>query len=243
MTKFIIALDGFDCNGKETITNLLEKKFKDAGYKVSTRSFPNYSKNDFCIGIINGAFKDISKDLINESFLMHIASETQDLLNLKDTKNDSIEIIIFDRYWFCNLWYNCDNEKILKDFSNKFKSLLSLLPKPNISFIIKSKLESDLFFLNERNKLINKNDDIYENDINGYIKRKNFFLYHFDTIFKIVKENSIDAFHYNNFKSKSIVENRNGKQFIVSELISLEEQADGLFEVSLNLIKNSKGEN
>lgn len=252
MSKFIIAIDGFDCNGKETITNLLEKKFINAGYRVSKKSLPNYETRDFCIKVINGAFEKLPKDLIIESFLMHIASETHHLKdkNFKDNIEQSkdIEIQLFDRFWFCNLWYNCDKKKDLTNFTTKFKPLLDLLPKPDLSFIIKSKIEADLFFLKERrteelseNPLYNEEDyeDIYENNIKGYIKRKSFFINNFDTIFNIVENYSVEAFNYNNFKPKTIVENENGGYSLVSELITLEEQAEKIFKTAMESINNT----
>ena len=39
----LITIEGTDCSGKETQTNLLIKKLREEGYQVQNFSFPNYS--------------------------------------------------------------------------------------------------------------------------------------------------------------------------------------------------------
>ena len=39
----LIAIEGTDCSGKETQTNLLIKKLREEGVQVQNFSFPNYN--------------------------------------------------------------------------------------------------------------------------------------------------------------------------------------------------------
>ena len=39
----LITIEGTDCSGKETQTNLLIKKLREEGYQVQNFSFPNYN--------------------------------------------------------------------------------------------------------------------------------------------------------------------------------------------------------
>lgn len=107
----IIVIEGTDCSGKETHTNLLVERLNKEGYKVSKASFPVY---DSPTGkIVGGPYlgkDDIMKSFFNEGASkvdpyiasLYFAADRKYNINkiLKDAEGS--DLLILDRYTSSN---------------------------------------------------------------------------------------------------------------------------------------------
>lgn len=108
----LIVVEGTDCSGKETQTNLLIKKFKELGMRVEKFSFPNYQSPTG--KIIGGPY--LGKSYIGDSWFKEGAPKVDPkvaaLYYAADRKYNIYKIIfllengvnvILDRYVYSNM--------------------------------------------------------------------------------------------------------------------------------------------
>ena len=147
----LIAIEGTDCSGKETQTNLLIKKLREEGYQVQNFSFPNY--NSPTGKIIGGAYlgkKHIGKSFFEEG-AVNVDPKVASLYYAADRKYNIDKItfllengynIILDRYIYSNMAHQGGkienkNERIkMYNFLEKLEFDLMELPKPDITIFL-----------------------------------------------------------------------------------------------------------
>lgn len=108
----LIVVEGTDCSGKETQTNLLIKKFKELGMRVEKFSFPNYQSPTG--KIIGGPY--LGKGYIGDSWFEEGAPKVEpkvaSLYYAADRKYNIYKImfllengvnVILDRYVYSNM--------------------------------------------------------------------------------------------------------------------------------------------
>lgn len=147
----IIAIEGTDCSGKETQTNLLIKRLREDGYQVQNFSFPNY--NSPTGRIIGGDY--LGKDYIGPSIFeegpTNVDPKVASLYYAADRKYNIDKIlfllendynIILDRYIYSNMAHQGgkieDKEERNKmyDFLEKLEFELLELPRPDITIFL-----------------------------------------------------------------------------------------------------------
>ena len=162
----IVAFEGLDCSFKETNSIGLANYIGD---KAKRYEFPDY-KNERSYYIrqyLGKKYNGISKLMIMDMYLMEMYDKWHTDIQ-EDIKN-GIEVLIFDRFWYSGLYYNCSTIKerylLEKLVSDKYK-----LPSANIIF----KMITDLNLMLK--KIHKKNSgDIYESDDKAMIEIYNRF--------------------------------------------------------------------
>ena len=147
----LIAIEGTDCSGKETQTNLLIKKLREEGIQVQNFSFPNY--NSPTGKIIGGPY--LGKEYIGECFFEEgptkVDPKVASLYYAADRKYNIEKInflldngynVILDRYIYSNMAHQggkLENKKERIDMYNWLDKLefdLMELPKPDITIFL-----------------------------------------------------------------------------------------------------------
>ena len=115
----LIVVEGTDCSGKETQTNLLIEKLRNEGLRVKKYSFPNY--NSTTGKIIGGPY--LGKDYICDGWFNEGASNVDPMVSslyyaadrkyniwviLEDLKNGFN--VILDRYVYSNMAHQAGKE-------------------------------------------------------------------------------------------------------------------------------------
>ena len=147
----LIVVEGTDCNGKETQSNLLVENLNKIGIKTEKYCFPRY--NSPTGKIIAGAY--LGKPEYGEGYFTEGASKVDPLVaslyfsadrkyNIKDitTKLDSGINVVVDRYVDSNLAHQGAKIKDIKQRNKFVKTLQTLeyklleLPKPDITVFL-----------------------------------------------------------------------------------------------------------
>ena len=153
----LIAIEGSDCSGKETQTNLLIKKLREDGYSVQNFSFPNY--NSPTGKIIGGPY--LGKEYIEKSYFeegaVNVDPKVASLYYAADRKYNIDKIIfllengyniILDRYIYSNMAHQGGKIKEknareeMYNFLEKLEFDLMELPKPDITIFLHMPLEA-----------------------------------------------------------------------------------------------------
>ncbi len=156
MAGKLIAIEGTDCSGKETQTNMLIAKLREEGIQVQNFSFPNY--NSPTGRIIGGDY--LGKDYIGPSIFKEgptsVDPKVASLYYAADRKYNIDKIlfllendynIILDRYIYSNMAHQggkIENEKeriSMYSFLEKLEFDLLELPKPDITIFLHMPLE------------------------------------------------------------------------------------------------------
>lgn len=152
----LIAIEGTDCSGKETQTNLLIKKLREKGYQVQNFSFPNY--NSPTGKIIGGPY--LGKEHIGPCFFEEgptkVDPKVASLYYAADRKYNIDKInflldngynVILDRYIYSNMAHQggkLETKKEREEMYNwldKLEFELMELPKPDITVFLHMPLE------------------------------------------------------------------------------------------------------
>lgn len=147
----LIVIEGTDCSGKETQTELLIEKLREKGIKTSKFSFPNY--NSPTGRIIGGPY--LGKEYISDTFFeegpTHVDPKVASLYYAADRKYNIDKItfllenganIILDRYIYSNMAHQggkLSDSKEREDMYNWLDNLefnLLELPKPDIAVFL-----------------------------------------------------------------------------------------------------------
>ena len=174
----LIVIEGTDCSGKETQTNLLIEKLRSRKIKVDNFSFPNY--NSPTGKIVGGPY--LGKDYITESYFEEgptfVDPKVAALYYAADRKYNIDKIIfllthgfnvILDRYIYSNMAHqggkidDGNERKKMYDWLEKLEFELLDLPKPDIAIFLHMPTDKAQILKEGR---VNENPDGHEKDIN-----------------------------------------------------------------------------
>ncbi|MBR2840997.1 MAG: dTMP kinase [Bacilli bacterium] len=199
MTKGkLIAIEGTDCSGKETQTNLLIKRLREEKIQVQNFSFPNY--NSPTGKIIGGSY--LGKEYISPSLFEEGSSKVDpkvaSLYYAADRKYNIDKIlfliengynVILDRYVYSNMAHQGGKIDNKKDRIDMYKFLDNLefklldLPKPDITVFLHMPYKAAL----ELKKNRQESPDGHESDKKHLIKaEKSYFELSKKYSFKVV---------------------------------------------------------
>ncbi len=183
----LIAIEGTDCSGKETQTNLLIKKLREEGYQVQNFSFPNY--NSPTGKIIGGPY--LGKEYIGKSYFeegaVNVDPKVASLYYAADRRYNIDKIlfllengynVILDRYIYSNMAHQGGKIKEKKEreemynFLEKLEFDLMKLPKPDITLFLHMPLEAAKKLKKNREEL----PDGHEKDENHLKMAENSYL-------------------------------------------------------------------
>lgn len=108
----IIVIEGTDCSGKQTQTEILKKRLLDEGYNVATFSFPNYnSPTGKIIGgpylgksyICDGWFEEGAGNVNPKVAALYYAADRLYNIDTIMEKYNQGYIVILDRYVYSNI--------------------------------------------------------------------------------------------------------------------------------------------
>ena len=147
----IIVIEGTDCSGKQTQTEILKNRLLDEGYNVATFSFPNYnSPTGKIIGgpylgksyICDGWFEEGAVNVNPKvSSLYYAADRKYNVGKIEELINKGINVIL-DRYIYSNLAHQggkIENKKERLEMYNWLEKLefeLLELPKADIKVFL-----------------------------------------------------------------------------------------------------------
>lgn len=147
----LIVIEGVDCSGKNTQSNLLKENLEKEGYEVKKYSFPVYdSPTGKIVGgpflgkkeICEGYFKELAPNVNYQIGSMYLAADR--LYNITPILNDLKEgkIVILDRYTYSNMAHQGGKEKEKSKRYEAYKWIETLefdflkLPKPDIKIFL-----------------------------------------------------------------------------------------------------------
>ncbi len=147
----LIIIEGTDCSGKETQTNLLIEKLREENIKVDNFSFPNY--NSATGKIIGGAY--LGKPAIGPSYFkegaINVDPKVISLYYAADRLYNIDKItfllenganVILDRYIYSNMAHqggkieNDDERLAMYDWLEELEFGFLKLPKPDIAIFL-----------------------------------------------------------------------------------------------------------
>lgn len=194
----LIVIEGTDCSGKETQSNLLIEKLKSDGIRIEKFSFPNY--NSPTGKIIGGPY--LGKSYICEgwfpegapnvdprvSALYYAADRLYNIDKINFLLDNGVNVIL-DRYVYSNMAHqggkldNADDRHAMYDWLDNLEFNLLSLPKPDISVFLHMPFELSLTLKKNREEDLDQN----EKDKNHLINAENAFIelakkYNFYTI-------------------------------------------------------------
>ena len=221
----LIVIEGTDCSGKETQSNLLIEKLKSDGIRIEKFSFPNYnSPTGKIIGgpylgksyICDGWFPEGAPNVDPKvSALYYAADRLYNIDKIKFLLDNGVNVIL-DRYVYSNMAHQggkLDSESdrnSMYDWLDNLEFNLLELPKPDISVFLHMPFEFSLILKKNREEDMDQN----EKDKNHLINAENAFIelakkYDFYTIqcndgdrIKTIEEINDDLYNYVSNKIK-----------------------------------------
>lgn len=163
----LIVVEGTDCSGKETQTNLLIEKLRNDGIKVKKYSFPNY--NSTTGKIIGGPY--LGKDYICDGWFNEGATNVDPMVSclyyaadrkyniwviLEDLKNGFN--VVLDRYVYSNMAHQGGKLKTFEERDKMFSWIEKLefelleLPHADIKVFLHMPYEASLKLKANRSK-------------------------------------------------------------------------------------------
>ena len=215
----IICLDGLDCSGKETISKIIKESdlINEKYNKIEVISFPDYheysiyrdlvsnllDKNTYKFHNDNSNLKDIDK-IIFEARMFYY-NIYNGLINVNrtlwDIEKSKKRLIILDRYWYSNLFYQTakylmqrfPEDKQIENHSEQIMiNTISVLfneaknfnfPKVDKYFYIKMPIEFIKHFLSEKTR-----KDENESNLDYLIYTKSFYDKYLETVFALTDD-------------------------------------------------------
>ena len=221
----LIVIEGTDCSGKETQSNLLIEKLKSDGIRIEKFSFPNYnSPTGKIIGgpylgksyICDGWFPEGAPNVDPKvSALYYAADRLYNIDKIKFLLDNGVNVIL-DRYVYSNMAHqggkldNVSDRNSMYDWLDNLEFNLLDLPKPDISVFLHMPFELSLTLKKNREEDLDQN----EKDKNHLINAENAYIelankYDFYTIecndgdrIKTIDEISVDLYNYVSNKIK-----------------------------------------
>lgn len=163
----IIVFEGLDCSFKETnsiaLTNYIGKEAK-------RYTFPDYD-NDRSYYIKQFLGKnypeDIDKKIIRNMYLMEMYDKWN--TEIKEDIKNGIKYIIFDRFWYSGLYYNCNTKA---EYDDLITNALYTYKLPVSDLLFKMITDPDLMIQKLKEK---SSGDIYESNIQKMLEIYNRF--------------------------------------------------------------------
>lgn len=215
----LIVIEGTDCSGKETQSNLLIEKLKKENIRIEKFSFPNYnSPTGKIIGgpylgksyICEGWFEEGAPNVDPKvSALYYAADRLYNIEKINFLLDNGVNVIL-DRYVFSNMAHQggkIENEKERNEMYEWLENLefnLLNLPKPDIGLFLHMPFECSLELKKNREEELDQN----EKDKNHLINAENAYKevakkYDFYTIecnegsrIKTIEEINKDLYNY-----------------------------------------------
>lgn len=215
----LIVIEGTDCSGKETQSNLLIEKLKKENIRIEKFSFPNYnSPTGKIIGgpylgksyICEGWFEEGAPNVDPKvSALYYAADRLYNIDKINFLLDNGVNVIL-DRYVFSNMAHQggkIENEKERNEMYEWLENLefnLLNLPKPDIGLFLHMPFECSLELKKNREEELDQN----EKDKNHLINAENAYKevakkYDFYTIecnegsrIKTIEEINKDLYNY-----------------------------------------------
>lgn len=215
----LIVIEGTDCSGKETQSNLLIEKLKNDGVRIEKFSFPNYnSPTGKIIGgpylgksyICDGWFPEGAPNVDPKvSALYYAADRLYNIDKINFLLDNGVNVIL-DRYVYSNMAHQggkLDNEverNSMYDWLDNLEFNLLNLPKPDIAVFLHMPFELSLTLKKNRQEDLDQNERDKNHLINAekaYIELAN--KYNFYTIecnekdrIKTISEINADLYDY-----------------------------------------------
>lgn len=176
----LIVIEGTDCSGKETQSNLLEENLNLLGYETKRLYFPNYEsptgriigscflgKEELCSKYLKtntGWFEETSSKVDGlVASLYYAADRKYNIKEINDLLNNGINVIL-DRYTYSNMAHQgckIKDEKERLTFYKKIETLefeLLELPKPDIILFLYVPLEVSSKLKRHRREAADQNE-------------------------------------------------------------------------------------
>ncbi len=205
--KKLIVIEGTDCSGKNTQSNLLKERLEKDGYQVKIVSFPMYDTPTGKIvggpylgkpSICDGWFKESANNVPPKVASLYYAADR--LYNIK-TINEYLEknyIVILDRYTTSNMAHQAGKIPDKEERYQMFKWLEKLeydlleLPRPEVKIFLHMPYKYSKELQNNREEL-----DQHEKSLDNLINAENAYLemtdlYNFHKI-ECVKDDKIKS--------------------------------------------------
>lgn len=172
----LIVIEGTDCSGKETQTNLLMKRLREEGISVNNFSFPNY--NSPTGRIIGGPYlgkEEMGKGYFEEgasmvdpkvASLYYAADRKYNIEKVEFLINNGANIIL-DRYIYSNMAHQGGKLETFEERDAMYDWLYNLefnlleLPKPDLAIYLHMPVEKSSML-----KLNREYSDEHEKDEN-----------------------------------------------------------------------------
>lgn len=147
----LIVIEGTDCSGKETQSNLLVENLNKQGFKTEKFCFPYYQsatgkmiagpylgKPDYCEGYFKEGASNVDPKVAS---LFFAADRKYNINKIQEKLNQGINVVV-DRYVDSNLAhqgakiYDIKQKKEMFKFLNTLEYKLLKLPKPDITIFL-----------------------------------------------------------------------------------------------------------
>lgn len=178
----LIVIEGTDCSGKETQSNLLIEKLKKENIRIEKFSFPNYnSPTGKIIGgpylgksyICEGWFEEGAPNVDPKvSALYYAADRLYNIDKINFLLENGVNVIL-DRYVFSNMAHQggkIENEKERNEMYEWLENLefnLLSLPKPDIGVFLHMPFECSLELKKNREEELDQNEKDKKHLINA----------------------------------------------------------------------------
>lgn len=202
----LITIEGTDCAGKETQTNLLVDHLTKEGYKVAKFEFPNYNSptgkiiaGPFLAKFGEGYFPEGSPNVPPYVASLYYCADrayNHDKIIKALKEND---FVLIDRYTYSNLAYNGAKFKTIEERNSFFNFMTTLeydmlgLTRPDLTFFIYMPTEKSVELRQKRAEKADQN----EKDID-FLKRTEKVYLDMVNLYNFVK---IDCVENNNIKT------------------------------------------
>lgn len=200
----IIVIEGTDCSGKATQSELLYEKLKKDNVKVYKTSFPNYdSPTGKIVGgpylgkehISKGYFKETAAKVNAEVASLYFAADRKYNIEKIIEKINEGYIIILDRYVYSNMAHQASKKETKEERIKMYNWLHTLefdllkLPEANVKIFLHLPYEYSKSLKDNRKEKL----DEHEQDDNHLINAESAYLelsslYDFDIISCVAKE-------------------------------------------------------
>jgi len=191
----LIVIEGTDCSGKQTQTELLKKRLIDEGYKVERISFPQYdTPTGRIIGgpylgksyICDGWFPEGAANVpAKVASLYYAADRLYNVSRITDKLKEGY-IVLLDRYMFSNMAHqggkinDKDKRQEMFDWLEKLEFDFLELPKVDFGVFLHVPYEVSFELKKDRTEALDQHEQSKENLIGAEIayleiaKRYNF---------------------------------------------------------------------
>ena len=203
----LIVIEGTDCSGKGTQSELLYQKLLDEGYNVFKTSFPMYDtptgriiggpylgKEHICLGW----FKEGANNVPAKVASLYYAADRLYNIDIINQKLKEGYIVILDRYVTSNMGHQAGKIKDKQERLEMFKWLEELeynllkLPEPDIKIFLHMPYEFSKKLQNNRTEL-----DEHEKSKENIINAENAYL----ELCDIYEFNKIECTHDNELRT------------------------------------------